>query len=50
VITRDGRVVWIHDEAVLVRGANGDPLCWQGVMVEIAGRAAAPPASGRVGS
>jgi PAS domain S-box-containing protein len=36
MIARDGRVVWVRDEAVLVRGSNGQPLCWQGVMREIA--------------
>jgi len=35
IIARDGRVVWVRDEAVLVRGANGQPLCWQGVMRDI---------------
>ena len=35
MVARDGRIVWIHDEAVLVRGSNGQPLCWQGVMREI---------------
>jgi PAS domain S-box-containing protein len=35
VIAKDGRVVWIHDQAVLVRGSDGKPLCWQGVMVDI---------------
>jgi PAS domain S-box-containing protein len=35
VIARDGRTVWIHDEAVLVLGSNGQPLCWQGVMVDV---------------
>ena len=34
-ITRDGRVVWIRDEATLVRGSQGQPLCWQGVMWDI---------------
>lgn len=38
VIARDGRTVWIHDEAVLVRGSSGQPLCWQGVMVDITAR------------
>ena len=35
MIARDGRIVWIRDEAMLVRGSNGQPLCWQGVMREI---------------
>jgi len=41
VIARDGRIVWIHDEAVLVRGSNGQPLCWQGVMVDVTAKQAA---------
>jgi PAS domain S-box-containing protein len=35
MLARDGRIVWIRDEAVLVHGSHGQPLCWQGVMVEI---------------
>jgi PAS domain S-box-containing protein len=35
VITRDGRVIWVRDRATLVRGSDGNPLCWQGVMVDI---------------
>jgi two-component system sensor histidine kinase UhpB len=35
MIARDGHIVWLRDEAVLVRGTNGQPLCWQGVMREI---------------
>jgi PAS domain S-box-containing protein len=35
MITKDGRVVWIRDEASLVRGSQGQPLCWQGVMWDI---------------
>jgi PAS domain S-box-containing protein len=35
VIAKDGRTVWIHDQAVLVRGSDGRPLCWQGVMVDV---------------
>jgi PAS domain S-box-containing protein len=33
--TKDGRVVWIRDEAVLVRDQGGNPLFWQGVMHDI---------------
>jgi len=31
----DGREVWIHDEAVLVRDDKGRPQFWRGVMLEI---------------
>lgn len=32
---RDGGVVWIHDEAVLIPADGDRPACWQGVMVDI---------------
>jgi PAS domain S-box-containing protein len=32
--TRDGRVVWVRDEAVLVLDGGGRPLCIQGWMLE----------------
>jgi PAS domain S-box-containing protein len=35
MIARDGRVVWVRDEAVLVLGSLGQPLCWQGVIMDI---------------
>ncbi|HEX2090605.1 MAG TPA: ATP-binding protein [Actinomycetota bacterium] len=38
MIARDGRVVWIRDEAVLVHDAEDRPLCWQGVMLDITQR------------
>jgi PAS domain S-box-containing protein len=38
MFTRDGRILWIRDEAVLVLGSNGQPLCWQGVMRDITPR------------
>src|SRR5918997_1108597 len=38
VISRDGRVVWVSDEAVLVRGEGGEPLFWQGVMHDVTER------------
>lgn len=32
---RDRSLVWIHDEAVLVRDEAGNPLYWQGVMYDL---------------
>ena len=34
MFAKDGRIVWIHDDAVLVRDEAGTPLYWQGVMYE----------------
>jgi PAS domain S-box-containing protein len=35
VITRDGRILWIRDEAILMKDKEGRPRCWQGVMFDI---------------
>jgi PAS domain S-box-containing protein len=35
LLARDGRVVWIRDEAALVRDDAGTPLYWRGVMRDI---------------
>jgi PAS domain S-box-containing protein len=33
--SRDGRVVWFRDQAVMMRGPDGEPAYWQGVMIDI---------------
>jgi PAS domain-containing protein len=33
MIARDGRVIRIRDRALVVYGALGQPLCWEGTMV-----------------
>ncbi len=38
LIARDGRVVWIHDQYVLVRDDDGTPLYSQGFMIDITER------------
>jgi PAS domain S-box-containing protein len=35
MIRPDGRVVWVRDEAVLLRDDHGRPLCWQGVLLDV---------------
>jgi PAS domain S-box-containing protein len=35
LIAADGRVVWVRDQAVLLRDVEGRPLTWQGVMVDV---------------
>jgi PAS domain S-box-containing protein len=32
---RDGRVMWVRDECVLIRDETDNPLYWQGVIVDI---------------
>jgi hypothetical protein len=34
-IAKDGRVVWLRDHAVLVRGEHGEPDYWQGYYIDI---------------
>jgi PAS domain S-box-containing protein len=36
--TKDGSLVWLYDEAVLVRDDSGRPLYWQGVKYDITER------------
>ena len=38
MLTKDGREVWIRDEAVPVRGEDGAVLLWRGVMLDITER------------
>ena len=35
LIARDGRIVWVRDEAAIVLDSKGKPLHWQGVMLDI---------------
>ena len=35
LIGRDKQVVWIRDEANILKDASGHPICWQGVMLDI---------------
>lgn len=38
VMARDGRVVWVRDESVVVRDGEGTPLYWQGVILDVTAR------------
>ncbi len=38
LITKDGRVVWVRDEAALTRNDAGKPLYWQGVLLDVTER------------
>ena len=38
MIAADGREVWVHDEAVLIRDDDGAPLFWQGFFVDVTER------------
>jgi len=35
LIAADGRIVWVHDQATLVRDPEGSAVSWQGLMVDI---------------
>jgi two-component system, OmpR family, sensor histidine kinase KdpD len=34
-LAKDGRVVWVRDHAVLVRGETGEPSYWHGLIIDI---------------
>ncbi|HET9248984.1 MAG TPA: PAS domain S-box protein, partial [Actinomycetota bacterium] len=46
-IGRDDRVVWVRDEAELLRDADGEPMMWQGVLLDITARRHAEEALSR---
>jgi PAS domain S-box-containing protein len=33
--TQDGRLVWVHDQAILIRDSENKPSFWQGLMLDI---------------
>ena len=35
MVAADGRIVWFHDESILINDDQGRPLMWQGVMVDV---------------
>ncbi|HEX3721703.1 MAG TPA: diguanylate cyclase, partial [Nitrolancea sp.] len=38
LIARDGRIIWVSDEAIIVRDAAGQPQVWQGLLFDITRR------------
>lgn len=38
LVTRDGRVLWVRDEAALVQTPKDGSLCWHGVMYDVSDR------------
>ena len=38
LLAKDGRVVWVREEAIVLRDEAGAPLFWQGVLVDITER------------
>jgi PAS domain S-box-containing protein len=44
LLARDGRTVWLHDEALIVRDEHGTPLYVQGFQVDVSERKAAEEA------
>lgn len=35
IVAKDGRTVWIRDDALLVRDEHGDPRYWRGIMLDV---------------
>jgi PAS domain S-box-containing protein len=46
-IANDGRVVWVRDEAELLTDADGRPMMWQGVLLDVTARKHAEEALSR---
>ena len=41
VICSDGKVMWIRDRSCFIKDKGGEPLCWQGVILDITKRRSA---------
>ena len=35
IVAKDGRIVWIRDDALLVRDEHGEPMYWRGLMLDV---------------
>ena len=38
IMAKDGNVVWVHDQAILLRDPKGTPSFWQGIMIDLTER------------
>jgi diguanylate cyclase (GGDEF)-like protein/PAS domain S-box-containing protein len=38
VVCANGEVLWIRDRSCFIRGTEGEPICWQGVIIDITDR------------
>jgi diguanylate cyclase (GGDEF)-like protein/PAS domain S-box-containing protein len=38
LIARDGRIIWVSDDAIIVRDEENQPLVWQGMLFDITAR------------
>jgi PAS domain S-box-containing protein len=44
MVAADGRIVWVHDQAALVRERSGRPHLWQGIIIDVTERRGAEEA------
>ena len=35
IVCRDGSIVWVRDRSCFIKGRDGEPICWQGVILDI---------------
>jgi|CXWL01.1.fsa_nt_gi diguanylate cyclase (GGDEF)-like protein/PAS domain S-box-containing protein len=38
VVCKDGTILWVRDRSCFIKEKNGEPLCWQGVVLDITER------------
>jgi diguanylate cyclase (GGDEF)-like protein/PAS domain S-box-containing protein len=38
MITKEGRIIWVNDDAAVIRDENGTPLYWSGVLSDVTDR------------
>ncbi|HET7144957.1 MAG TPA: PAS domain-containing protein, partial [Anaerolineales bacterium] len=48
-IAKNGQIVWVRDESILIKGRNGLPDIWQGILLDITERKQAEAAAREAG-
>lgn len=38
VVCKDGSIIWVRDRSCFIKDCNGEPLCWQGVVLDVTER------------
>ena len=41
VVCQNGLIIWVRDQSCFIRDSGGEPICWQGVILDITDRKAA---------
>jgi len=38
VVCKDGEILWVRDTSCFIKNENGEPICWQGIILDVTER------------